>query len=191
MLSITLLCLSKSKLAFKVKLRCYLFSGCIFFFTLQICQSKNSSPFFHLPEVNIQTLSPCIQHSPTSSFWSHLYKLLYALDLQTQWLTFWFSVLPRIFSFLDFVSVLSFARYDLPFSQPEKFLHILQEPLQTSPSLWNLPDLSQVKHSTPEQFESKYPKHVSHCVVNLYLYVCVLYLMWAYCYTVPGRILFI
>lgn len=99
MLSLTLLCLCKSKPAFKVTFRCHLFSGSIFSFPLQNDPSKKSPTFSRFLEVCVQPPPPPPAYSP--SFFR-------VLSLQTPlctwpWthsLTFWFTVLPHIFSFL-------------------------------------------------------------------------------------------
>lgn len=139
----------------------------------QICDSKKSLPFFSFSEVSVQTLSPRIQHSPSLSFWSHIYKLLYALDPYTQWLTFWFSVMPRIFSFLYLCTCSSFCQtWPALFSAGK----ILAYPLRsTSINISSEISLTSARGSTlPQSTLSKYPKR---CVLILYLYICLLYLM--------------
>ena len=80
MLSTTLLCLPKSKLNFKLKLRCHLFSGSVISFS--DCRSVTPKSLYHFSDSQrlVCSLSPHIQHSPSFSFWSHIYKLLYALE---------------------------------------------------------------------------------------------------------------
>lgn len=143
------------------------------FLRLQICDSKKSLPFFSFSEASVQTLSPRIQHSPSFSFWSHIYKLLYALDPYTQWLTFWFSVMPCIFSFCTLYLFFLLPDMTCPFLSWKDSCISIKKHFQQY-LLWKLPDLCQGKHCAPEYFESKYPKR---CVVIFYLYVCLLYLM--------------
>ena len=178
MLSTTLLCLPKSKLNFKLKLRCHLFSGSVISFS--DCRSvtpKSLYPFSVSQRLVRKVFALAYNIAPVLSFWSHIYKLLYALDPWTQWLTFWFSVMPRYFlAFCTFVPVLPSARYDpmtCPFLSWKDSCISFKKHFQQY-LLWNLPDLCQGKHFAPEYFESKYPKR---CVVILYLYVCLLYLM--------------
>lgn len=98
MLSTTLLCLPKSKLNFKLKLRCHLFSGSVISFS--DCRSvtpKSLYPFSVSQRLVCKVFALAYNIAPVLSFWSHIYKLLYALDPWTQWLTFWFSVMPRYF----------------------------------------------------------------------------------------------
>lgn len=144
---------------------------------LQICHSKKSLPFFGFSEVSAQSLCPRIQHSPSSLFLvSYLQTTLctWSLDTVTHFLILSHATL--FLAFCTFVPVLPSARYDpmtCPFLSWKDSCISFKKHFQQY-LLWNLPDLCQGKHFAPEYFESKYPKR---CVVILYLYVCLLYLM--------------
>lgn len=121
-----LLCLSKSKVEFNVKLRCHFFSGSNF---PSYCRSVTLK-YLHFPiswRLICKLFHLTYNMAPIS-----LSRLIstnfYVLDLQTQWITDSQSchVYP---AFCTFVHAFPTARYDLPFSPLEKISTILQDPL--------------------------------------------------------------
>ena len=129
MLSTTLLCLPKSKLNFKLKLRCHLFSGSVISFS--DCRSVTPKSLYHfsVSQRLVCKVFPLTYNIAPVSL-SGLISTNYFMHLN-----------PRhsdslsnsqschiIFSFLYLCTCSSFCQIwpdDLPFSQLERFLHIL------------------------------------------------------------------
>ena len=170
----TTLCLPKSKLTFKMKLRCSLFSLSVISFSDYRSVTPKSLYHFSVSQRLVCKLFPLEYNIAPVSLsglisTNHFMHLILThsdslSDSQSCHVIFSFCTLYLFFLLPDMTCpFLSWK--DSCISIKKHFQQYL---------LWKLPDLCQGKHCAPEYFESKYPKR---CVVIFYLYVCLLYLM--------------
>ena len=161
----TTLCLPKSKLTFKMKLRCSFFSRSVISFSDYRSVTPKSLYHFSVSQRLVCKLFPLAYNIAPVSL-SGLISTNYFMHL-------FLTVMPRVFSFCTLYLFFLLPDMTCPFLSWKDSCISFKKHFQQY-LLWNLPDLCQGKHCALEYFESKYPKR---CVVIFYLYVCLLYLM--------------